>query len=55
MNKYELWAIVILAVANIFLAKTVLISVGMGTLLIIIMIIAIYNEVKKLNTDDYRE
>lgn len=55
MNKYEQWAIVILAVANIFLAKTVLLTVGMGTLLIIIMLIEIYNEVKKINEDDYRE
>lgn len=49
MNKYEQWSIVILAVSNIFLAKTVLLTVGIGTLLITILLIAIYNEVKKIN------
>lgn len=55
MNKYEKISIVSIAVINGIFTKTVLASVGVGFLLLTIILMAIYEEVKKQNTDDYRE
>lgn len=54
MNKLERASILVIAIGNIFLSKPFY-SIGIGTLIITMILIAIYEEVKKLNEDDYRE
>jgi hypothetical protein len=55
MNGYVETLILLIVICTLFFSKTILSSIGISSLVITILLIGIYNEVKKLNEDDYRE
>lgn len=49
MSNLEQWIYLTIAAANAVFTKSITLSIGISTILISVLLIAIYNEVKEIN------